>query len=152
MSAPFWRTKSLSEMTETEWESLCDGCGKCCMNTLEDEDTGAYYATNVACRLFCDATGRCGDYENRFKRVSECLKLTPETVADMAFLPETCGYRRVHEGKDLPDWHVLRCGDPEAIHRAGMSVRGRTVNESGVEEADLQDYIVIWPEDGGRSD
>ena len=144
MTEPFWRTKTLAEMTPEEWESLCDGCGKCCTNTLEDEETGEYFATNVACRLFCNASGGCGDYANRFARVTECIQLTPETVPGMDFLPETCGYRRVHAGRDLPVWHHLKCGDREEIHRRGMSVRGLTVSEEGLPEDAFEDHIVVW--------
>jgi hypothetical protein len=145
--APFWKTKPLTAMTEAEWESLCDGCGKCCTNTLEDEETGDLYATRVACRLFCDKTAQCSNYAERVKHVPECIKVSPENVAELDFLPATCGYRLVWQGADLPDWHHLVCGDREEIHRRSFSVRGRTVNEAKLGKRELEDFLHDWDED-----
>jgi uncharacterized cysteine cluster protein YcgN (CxxCxxCC family) len=145
--AAFWRCKPMAQMTPQEWESLCDGCGRCCTNTLEDEETGELFATRVACRLFCNKTGQCSDYANRQKKIEECIRITPENVAEMDFLPATCGYRLVWQGQDLPDWHHLKCGDREEIHRRGFSVRGQTENEAKLSLEQLEDYLFDWPED-----
>jgi len=144
MKQPFWKTKSLKEMTTPEWESLCDGCARCCLEKLEDEDTGKIYYTNVACRLLdCEAC-RCSDYENRMTRVRDCVKITPEE--QFFWLPKTCAYRRVAEGKDLEWWHPLVSGDPNTVHEAGISVRGRVGGVEGkVRVRDYQDYLVRWP-------
>jgi uncharacterized cysteine cluster protein YcgN (CxxCxxCC family) len=110
---PFWETKTLREMTRTEWESLCDGCGKCCVHKLEDEDTGELHATNVACRLLNRRTGQCSDYRNRRAHVPECVRLTPEKVETLDWLPDSCAYLRLQRGQGLADWHPLVSGDPE---------------------------------------
>jgi uncharacterized protein len=142
--APFWKTKTLAEMNLQEWESLCDGCGKCCLVKLEDEGSGEIAYTDVACVLLNTATCRCGDYANRAKRVPDCVKLTPDTAAVLHWLPSTCAYRLVAEGKALPGWHPLISGDPATVHEAGVSVRGRCRNEREVR--DLETRIVRWPE------
>ena len=143
---PFWRSKTLEQMTKTEWESLCDGCGRCCLNKLEEEDTKRIYFTDVVCKLFDAATCRCTDYKNRQAKVEDCVKLTPETVRDYAWLPPTCGYRRLAEGKDLLWWHPLVSGDPETVHLAGVSLRGRALaSEKDVPDNDLEEHIVSWP-------
>lgn len=126
---PFWRAKPLSEMTREEWESLCDGCGLCCLHKLEDEDTGDLYYTNVACRLLDPESGRCRDYAGRVSQVPDCISLSPDELSACPWLPETCAYRRLEAGKGLPVWHPLRTADPESVHRAGVSVRGRVVSE-----------------------
>ena len=143
MSAkPFW-TKPLARMTPGEWEQLCDGCGRCCVVKLEDEDTGAISYTDVACRLFDDSTCRCGNYALRAKLVSGCVVLTPATLPEVArWLPRSCAYRRLHEGRGLAAWHPLISGDPESVHRAGISMRGRTVPEWEVPEEELEDHVV----------
>lgn len=125
MEEPFWKTKTLEEMSAAEWESLCDGCGKCCLSKLEDEDTGDIHWTTVACRLFDCATCRCSDYAHRFERVQDCVGLTPANVRTIAWLPVTCAYRLLAEGRDLYWWHPLVSGTPETVHEAGISVRGR---------------------------
>ena len=141
---PFWRRKTLAEMTRGEWESLCDGCAKCCLDKLQDDDTGEISYTEVACRLLDLGTCRCTDYANRKRFVPDCVVLTPRTVARLTWLPSSCAYRLVSEGKDLEWWHPLVSGDPESVHRAGISVRGRAVPE--VLAGDLEDHVVQWPE------
>ncbi len=141
---PFWRRKTLAEMTRGEWESLCDGCAKCCLDKLEDEDTGEISYTEVACRLLDLGTCRCTDYANRQRFVPDCVVLTARTVTRLTWLPSTCAYRLVSEGKDLEWWHPLVSGDPETVHRAGISVRGRAVPEALA--GDLEDHVVRWPE------
>jgi hypothetical protein len=148
--APFWKTKSLAEMTEAEWESLCDGCGKCCLIGLEDEDTGEIYLTDVACQLFDGAACRCTDYPNRQSRVPDCVKLTPNNVGTLHWLPKTCAYRLVNEKRDLCWWHPLVSGDPETVHAANVSVRGKTVPEGKRKVRHLIKRITQWPEAAKR--
>ncbi len=145
MTEPFWKAKSLEEMSLSEWESLCDGCGLCCLNKLEDWDTGEVVFTCVGCRLLDGETARCRSYENRQQIVEDCIQLTPHEVRTISWLPPTCGYRLVRDGEDLKWWHPLISGDPETVHRAGISVRGRTVEESAVAIEDYEDYVVDWP-------
>lgn len=141
---PFWKTKKLDQMTRKEWESLCDGCAKCCIVKFEDEETGALAYTNLHCKLLDGSTCQCSDYRNRKKYVPDCVKLTPESVASVDWLPDSCAYRLVQDGKDLPDWHHLVCGDRERIHEEGHSVRGRTISEEGISEEDQEGYIIDW--------
>ncbi len=146
MAEPFWKTKTLAEMTEAEWESLCDGCARCCLNKLEEEDTGRLYFTDVGCRLLDGETCRCRDYANRLDIVADCVKLTPQTLPEIAWLPPSCAYRLVAEGKDLYWWHPLVSGDPDTVHVAGVSVRGRlSGTEQEISDAELEDHIVQWP-------
>jgi uncharacterized protein len=144
---PFWRSKGLGEMTAGEWESLCDGCGRCCLNKLEDEETGQVFYTDVGCRLLDDATCRCKDYRNRSQEVSDCVRLTPENVATLKWLPPSCAYRLLAQGRDLYWWHPLVSGDPDTVHAAGISVRGRVgIGEQDLGGQDFEDRIVTWPE------
>ena len=139
---PFWRRKSLVEMSPTEWESLCDGCGQCCLHKLEDTDSGEIQDTNVACRLLDTATGRCRHYAERSQWVADCKALTPDNVGKLAWLPDTCAYRLLARGKDLPNWHPLLTHDPESVVRAGLSVRGRVISETTA--GPLENHIVQW--------
>ena len=145
---PFWETKRLDEMSQAEWESLCDGCGRCCLNKLEDWDTGEIAWTNIACTLLDGQSCRCRDYENRQATVPDCIQLTVNKVREIIWLPPTCAYRLVAEGTPLYWWHPLVSGDPETVHAAGISVRGRTVSEDGVDVEDFEDYLVDWPGEG----
>ena len=132
---PFWRRKTLAEMTVAEWESLCDSCGLCCLVRFEDED-GDIIPTRVHCQLFDPHACACTDYADRQKTVPDCVKLTPHNIEKLAWMPFSCAYRRIHEGRDLADWHPLISGDPESVHRAGVSVRGQTISESVLAEAE----------------
>jgi uncharacterized protein len=155
--APFWRSKTLEAMSPEEWESLCDGCARCCLVKLEDEDTGEIAYTDVGCTLL-DAFGcRCRDYANRQAKVPDCVRLTPETVGRLSWLPPTCAYRLLAEGRDLYWWHPLVSGDPDTVHIAGVSVRDRVAGpEEDFTVRELLGRIVDWPEDlsplddGGR--
>lgn len=146
MSKPFWESKSLADMTRQEWESLCDGCARCCLVKLEDDDDGSIHYTNVVCDLLDLESCRCARYESRSKLVPECVVVTPDVLDQLHWMPSTCAYRLLWEGKTLPDWHPLVSGDPESIHLAGISVRGRVYKLCEVDEAELQGYIVSWPE------
>ncbi len=138
---PFWRDKTLAEMSAAEWESLCDGCGLCCLIRFEDEDSGQITPTFVACKLFDGETCACTNYRQRRRHVPDCIKLTPHNIASLPWMPLSCAYRRLHEGKDLPAWHPLVTGDRESVHAAGVSVRGRTISEATLDDPeDALDY------------
>lgn len=141
---PFWQRKRLDEMSPAEWESLCDGCGKCCLAKLEDEDNGDVYYTDIVCRYMDSDNCRCTVYENRAAKVPECLVLTPATLGDYYWLPYTCAYRTLAEGRPLPDWHPLRSGSPESVHEAGVSIRHRVVPETDVPEEEWEEHIIHW--------
>lgn len=140
----FWKRKKIDEMTREEWESLCDGCARCCLYKLEDEETGEIYYTNVICRLLDTYRCRCTKYQERAKLMPTCLVLTPDLVKQIRWMPKTCAYRLVLEGKDLEWWHPLVSGDPNSVHKAGISVRYRTMAENDVDMENLEDYIVDW--------
>jgi uncharacterized cysteine cluster protein YcgN (CxxCxxCC family) len=137
----FWTTKTLAQMTAEEWESLCDGCGKCCLHKVQIKGI-KLKITNVACRLLDHDTCRCTNYPQRKTLVPDCVVLTPDTVGQLDWLPTTCAYRLVNDGKDLPDWHPLVSGDPNSVHAAGISVRGRIVKER--KAGSLVNHIVPW--------
>ena len=139
---PFWKEKRLDQMTKREWESLCDGCGKCCQHKLEDEDGEITY-TDVACRLLDLNTCRCTNYAKRNRIVPDCVALTPANIKTLNWMPSTCAYRLLAEGKDLPWWHPLVSGDPETVHSAGISVRDRVVSEEKAGTLELR--LVKWP-------
>ena len=142
----FWEKKSLNAMSQKEWEALCDGCGKCCLNKLEDEETGAVDMTRIACRLLDDQSCLCSQYPIRHQFVPECIVLTPKTLKEnMYWLPQTCAYRLLSEGRPLFDWHPLVSGDPNSVHRAGVSVQGMTIPEFEVDEDDWEDHIIEEP-------
>jgi len=141
---PFWREKSLSEMSKAEWESLCDGCARCCLNKLEDIESGDIAYTSVACRLLDLGSCRCSDYADRTRYVPDCVVLTPKRVEALRWLPSTCAYRVLSEGGELADWHPLISGDPDSVRKAGISVAGRVISERDAD--DLEEYIVSWPE------
>jgi uncharacterized cysteine cluster protein YcgN (CxxCxxCC family) len=142
---PFWKRKKLTQMTLDEWESLCDGCAKCCLHKLEDTDTGELSYTNVACHLLDTKTCRCSNYPERTLLVPDCVELMPKNLPTLAWMPATCAYLLVHQGKDLPEWHPLVSGDPKSVRKAGISAHGRIVSER--QAKDLEDYIVDWPAD-----
>ena len=142
----FWKTKTLEEMSNAEWESLCDGCARCCLEKLEDEDTGKIYFTHVSCKLLDSGLCACKDYANRSDQVPDCVRLTPDNVRTLNWLPPSCGYKLVAEGRDLYWWHPLISGDSNTVHEAGVSVRGRVQGtENEIADADLEDHIVQWP-------
>ena len=138
----FWEKKSLLEMTSEEWESLCDGCGQCCRVKLEDEDTGRIHNTSVVCRLLDTATCRCSDYANRHKLVPDCVQLEPQNVAEITWLPATCAYRVLAEGRELAWWHPLISGEQASVAAAAISVGGQVVSESEVDAEELGYYLI----------
>ena len=138
---PFWETKTLSEMTDAEWESLCDGCGRCCLYILHNEETGDVFETDVACKLFDARRRRCTDYENRTSRVPDCVRLTPQNAASLHWMPETCAYRRLANGETLPDWHPLITGDPKSVERARVAVSPDLVPEDEIDDKLLENRI-----------
>lgn len=140
---PFYERKTLSEMNEVEWELLCDGCGKCCVVLLGDEDDpDTFWRTNVGCKLLDLKTVRCSDYANRHTKVPACVKLTPDNVSALKWMPDTCAYRLIHEGKPLYDWHPLKSGNLNSVVEAGVSVKGQLISENLVDEDDFENHIV----------
>lgn len=141
---PFWKAKSLAEMTRDEWESLCDGCARCCLHKLEDEDTEEVYYTAVVCRYLDQDGCRCTEYERRNELVPDCVHLTPDRVEEFGWLPNTCAYRMVAEGRDLEWWHPLVSGRTQTVHEAGISVRGKVIDETNVHPQDYEEQIIRW--------
>ncbi|MEI4262122.1 YcgN family cysteine cluster protein [Roseovarius sp. D0-M9] len=142
----YWEDTPLTRMTRPEWEALCDGCGKCCMNKLEDEETGEVVMTRVACRLFDDISCQCAQYPIRHQFVPECIVLKPTNMdANLYWMPETCAYKLLWQGKKLYDWHPLISGDPQSVHDAGVSMQSRTVPEFEIDEDDWEDHIIEEP-------
>jgi len=144
---PFWQQKRLAQMSDEEWESLCDGCGQCCLNKLQDADTDEIYFTNVACDQLNIKSCQCRNYERRFELEEDCIKLTRENLTTFNWLPRTCAYRLLGEGKDLPAWHPLRAGSKTAMHAQRISVRYIAVRESEVR--DWEDHIIDRPDRNG---
>lgn len=141
----FWETKSLQEMSRQEWESLCDRCARCCLVKLEDEESGEIHYTNIVCDLLDQEKCHCTHYEERSLRVPECVVVTPENLEQLHWMPSTCAYRLLWEGKPLPEWHPLVTGDPSSVHLAGISVRDKVFRQHEISEDDYQEYVVEWP-------
>ena len=152
MAAPFWERKSLAEMTDAEWESLCDGCGQCCMVLLIDDEDNSVWETTVACDLYDCGKRRCTDYANRHVRTPDCVRLTPENAGALEWMPETCAYRRLARGQNLPDWHPLRTGDPASTAAAGVATPPRLVREAEVPEEEIWDHAVVQRLPGRNGD
>ena len=143
---PFWKRKAMKDMSQSEWESLCDGCGRCCLNKLMEEGTDRTYYTDVGCRLLDGEACRCKDYKHRAAKVDDCVQLSPRNINRISWLPPTCAYKLVAAGKDLYWWHPLVSGDPETVHQAGVSVRGKVgASEVDVPDDKLEDHLVSWP-------
>ncbi len=141
---PFWKSKTLAEMSAGEWESLCDGCGQCCLIKLEDEDTGDIAVTRLACKLLDLGSCQCSDYANRREHVFDCVKLTPQDVSRLEWLPETCAYRLIDEGKDLRWWHPLVSGTAQTVFEAGVAIRDVAISEKKIPEERYPAHIVGW--------
>ncbi len=146
MTGRYWEDKSLAEMSPTEWESLCDGCAKCCLHKLEDEDSGEICYTKIRCRYLVEENCRCSDYANRSQLVPNCIHLQAGELAEFHWLPSTCAYRLLAEGKPLADWHPLVSGDRESVHRAGISIRGRAISDEFVHPDGYDEHIIHWVE------
>ena len=144
MGNKFWETKNLIDMNENEWESLCDKCGKCCVIKLEDFDTQEIHYTNVSCKLLCEKSASCKDYENRKSIVPDCIILSPDNLKDLKWMPKTCAYKLLNEGKNLPYWHPLLSGNDKEIVNSGNSVKNRVTNENEIKIKNLPDYIFNW--------
>jgi len=144
VSDRFWETVPLEKLDRAQWEALCDGCGKCCLHKLEDDETGEFFPTNVACRLLDRRSARCSDYRHRHAYVPDCIRLTPAKLATMDWLPPTCAYVLRAADRPLPEWHYLNSGDPDSVHAAGQSVRGWTISE--VDAGDLEMHLVERPD------
>jgi uncharacterized cysteine cluster protein YcgN (CxxCxxCC family) len=149
---PFWETKTLIEMNSQEWEALCDGCGLCCLVRFEDEDTMEVIPTRVHCKLFDPDKCSCSDYANRKEHVPDCIKLTPNNIENLLWMPFSCAYRRLHEGKTLPEWHHLITGDRETVHRSGVSIRGQTISELALGDPEEALDFAAWDLSEDRSD
>ena len=143
---PFWQTVKLADMTAAQWEAVCDGCAKCCLVKLQDEDSGEIVFTDIVCNLLDQQSCRCAHYEERTKLVPDCVKLTKDNLDKIDFMPPSCAYRLLHEGKDLPQWHPLVSGRADSVVEAGMSVKGRVIAEMAF-DGDSEDRVVDWPHD-----
>ena len=140
----FWKTKSLKDMSPSEWESLCDRCGKCCVVKLEDYNTEKIYYTNVSCKLLCEKTALCKDYINRKSFVPDCEILSPKKLKNLKWMPDTCAYKILDQGGQLPNWHPLVCGNNDEIVKSGNSVKNRVTNEAKIKTKNLQNHIFNW--------
>lgn len=143
-SADYWNNTPLHELSHEQWEMLCDGCGKCCLHKLQDEDTNEVFYTRVACKLLDTKSGGCQDYDQRFSRVPDCMDVAKMLPSEMAWLPNSCAYRLRADNKPLPQWHPLISGRQSSVHKETKSIRGRVVSEVDVDEADLENYIIRW--------
>ena len=143
---PFWQTVKLADMTTAQWEALCDGCAKCCLVKLQDEDSGEIVFTDIVCNLLDQQSCRCTHYEERTKLVPDCVKLSKDNLDKIDFMPPSCAYRLLHEGKDLLQWHPLVSGRADSVVEAGMSVKGRVIAEMAF-DGDSEDRVVDWPLD-----
>ena len=143
-SVKFWEHKSLEQLSDAEWESLCDGCGRCCLNKLEDEDTGDVHFTDIACKLLDTQSCRCKHYDERFKHVPDCILVRPIDEKKLRWLPRTCAYVKVHHGEPLADWHPLISGDPDSVRRAGISVAGQCFDESKVPFDEWEHHLIVF--------
>ena len=141
---PFWQTKTLAQMTPQEWESLCDGCAKCCLHKLQDEEDGEVYYTDVACRYLNLTSARCNAYGDRLTNVPECVALTPDNIQDMPWLPDTCAYKLLHQGQALPAWHPLIAKNSIKMQKKGVSVLGRVVSETWVSPDQYEERVIYW--------
>lgn len=141
---PFWKTVPLDKMSQAEWESICDGCGKCCLQKLQDEDSDEIFYTNLSCHQLSTSTSQCKVYETRQQKVPGCITLTPDKLDEFQWLPDTCSYRVLHETKDLPDWHPLIVGSNKEMFRQGLTVKDYAVNEHSVDEEDWDTHIIKW--------
>lgn len=148
-AAPFWETTPLGEMSTEQWESLCDGCGRCCLHKLEDADTGLVYYTDVACHLLDLRSCRCSQYARRQRLVPDCVVLTPDQTGEMTWLPDSCAYRLLDAGRPLPEWHPLKTGSAHSVKKAGISVAGFAVSETEVAEDDVEERIIHWVNGSG---
>jgi hypothetical protein len=144
--ADWWHDKPLAELNETEWEALCDGCAKCCLHKLEDEDSGEVFYTKVRCRYLDEQTCRCTDYANRFVLAPHCIQLRAGDARTLDWLPSTCAYRLRANGQPLPQWHPLVSGDANTVHRAGISIRGRAISDEYVHPDGFDEHVVQWVE------
>jgi len=146
LSKRFWERKTMAQMSQDEWEALCDGCGKCCLNKLEDEDSGEVVLTNIACRLLDDSTCLCAQYDIRHQFIPECIVLTASNIPEhLYWMPQTCAYRLVHEGRPLKDWHPLISGHANSVHAAGVSVKDKPVPEFEIDEDDWEEHVIEEP-------
>ena len=139
---PFWKRKSLKEMSEDEWEALCDGCAICCLEKIQDEDSGEIKLTSVSCEYLDNKDCRCSIYEDRAAIIPDCLELSPENIGELTWLPDTCAYRCLSEGRDLEWWHPLISLDPGTVHRAGISIRGKSVSGKYIHPKDIKNFII----------
>lgn len=144
LASDFWKNRALHELNQQEWEALCDGCGRCCLVKLEDFDSDEVYFTSLACELLNTETCRCKKYKKRFDTVEDCIQLSVENIETINWLPSTCAYRLRHEGEPLPEWHPLVSGDPDSVHKAGISVSGRVISEAYVHPDSFEEHIVYW--------
>lgn len=140
----FWQDTALEDMTPEQWESLCDGCGKCCRMQFVDQEAQILMQTDVACYLLDTETIKCSDYANRQSLVPDCVQITPQNIEQLFWLPDTCGYRRVQSGRDLPKWHHLNCNNSQAVHQHGFSIKGKVISENLVDENEFTDRIISW--------